>query len=1112
MLSSRAAPILPCNKRRDSTNHLGARIIITTWLCSLLFMLLCFFVYRYMDKGSGLRRRNASEHRLLLSAILAAGFIIRVVIAWHVYGYDVDVNTFKAWAAHAASAGLAGFYTEDMFADYPPGYIYVLYVIGWLREHLNMPFDDPAFLLLLKSPAIAADMLGSYLLYRLAIRYTGNLAAAAGSAALYLLNPAVIADSAAWGQVDSFFMLWVLLLFEALSQGKLRPAAVLYAVALLIKPQALLFGPLLLFIFVRRRSWRELAVCLGLGLGAVVLLAAPFLIHKGPFWLFSLYFGTLSSYPYASLNAYNLMALLGGNFAPVAEKMLLLSYQTWSALLMACLLVFAAFLYFKSKRDESQLAVIGALLMAGAFTVLTKMHERYLFYALPLLLYGFIRSKDRRLLLLFIGFSVTHYINVGQVLTASFRQEYHIAPGDAVLRAVSLTNVILFAFLCVTAWLLIVRQSTVMLAGGTAREDGGGADRRGKASDEGRSAARLASLESNAQLSAAAEDTERSGLLKLLPRVYPLNWGRKDTLLLGALVLAYSVLAFYHLGSTEAPETGWQATEAGERIVIDLGEKRPIERINSFEGIGDGSFTYEISEDGLAWTEPVEVSADVFKVLMWQVIPVNETGQYIRLTVKQPTFTLNEIAVYAEGSRQPAPIRSVQGERVNPATAEAVARLADEQSKAAYTPTYMNGAYFDEIYHARTAYEHLHKIEPYESTHPPLGKLFISLGIALFGMNPFGWRIVGTMLGIAMLPIMYVFGKRLFGRSEYAFVCSFLMAADALHFVQTRIATIDVYGVFFILLMFYYMYRYCGESLLAESWTRSFIPLGLSGLFFGLGAASKWIALYAGAGLAVMFFLSLALHYREYRLAVRELAREPRTDAQRAARLKAIADVFPFRALMTLLFCCGFFVIIPAAIYVMSYIPFMMVPGPGHGLADVWTYQKNMFSYHSQLKATHPFSSEWWQWPIMARPVWYYGAAELPPGQISSIAAIGNPLVWWTGFAAIVLLLVRGLRTRCPKALFIVIAFFSQYVPWMLVPRLTFLYHYFAMVPFSILAIVYYYRHWKETNPASKRWLYLYLGAAAVGFALFYPVLSGLVVSRSYAEHVLKWFPQWQFF
>ncbi|NCB31018.1 MAG: phospholipid carrier-dependent glycosyltransferase, partial [Clostridia bacterium] len=70
------------------------------------------------------------------------------------------------------------------------------------------------------------------------------------------------------------------------------------------------------------------------------------------------------------------------------------------------------------------------------------------------------------------------------------------------------------------------------------------------------------------------------------------------------------------------------------------------------------------------------------------------------------------------------------------------------------------------------------------------------LGVALFGMNAFGWRIMGTLFGIGMVPIAYVFAKRLFKRSGYALFCAGLFAFDFMHFTQTRIATVDVFGVF----------------------------------------------------------------------------------------------------------------------------------------------------------------------------------------------------------------------------------------------------------------------------------------------------------------------------
>ena len=86
--------------------------------------------------------------------------------------------------------------------------------------------------------------------------------------------------------------------------------------------------------------------------------------------------------------------------------------------------------------------------------------------------------------------------------------------------------------------------------------------------------------------------------------------------------------------------------------------------------------------------------------------------------------------------------------------------LFDEQSEVPDTISQLNSMYFDEIYHARTAYEFLHGLPTYENTHPPLGKIFIALGVAIFGMNPFGWRIMGTLFGIACCRLSTCWGKK----------------------------------------------------------------------------------------------------------------------------------------------------------------------------------------------------------------------------------------------------------------------------------------------------------------------------------------------------------------
>ena len=145
----------------------------------------------------------------------------------------------------------------------------------------------------------------------------------------------------------------------------------------------------------------------------------------------------------------------------------------------------------------------------------------------------------------------------------------------------------------------------------------------------------------------------------------------------------------------------------------------------------------------------------------------------------------------------------------------------------------------------------LHRMTVYETTHPPLGKDFIMLGIAIFGMTGFGWRFSGTLFGALLVPLMWCFVRRLTRKPWAGALAGALLAVDFMRFSQSRIATIDIYATFFILLGAYCMVWYC-QSVLVNGVNGSLLPMALGGVAFGLGCASKWTGIYAGGGLAVV--------------------------------------------------------------------------------------------------------------------------------------------------------------------------------------------------------------------------------------------------------------------
>ncbi len=549
------------------------------------------------------------------------------------------------------------------------------------------------------------------------------------------------------------------------------------------------------------------------------------------------------------------------------------------------------------------------------------------------------------------------------------------------------------------------------------------------------------------------------------------NW-RLDLLLLALITGVYAGVAFRDLGNTTAPQSF--VPMLGREAVITL-DQHPAE-LMLYTGVGMGGYRFEISEDGESY-EPLleDFTQDHVAVLKWHSLPAptltarKEGGCSVKISCSYGDPWLGE-AVFLNSDGE-----------IIPASCEESA-LCDEQQTVPPEYSIDNSTYFDEIYHARTAWEHLNGIWPYEISHPPLGKLILGLGIRLFGMTPFGWRFSGTMFGVLMLPVTYLFLKKLFGGCAVPALGTAVFAADFMHFVQTRIATIDTYGVFFLLLMYYFMYVWLSED---RGWA-----LALSGVCFGLGAASKWTCLYAGAGLGVLWALHWLLRF----------VREGRDQKLFSAFVKNAA------------FCVLFFVAVPGLIYYLSYLPY----GTARNVAPftweywdiVWGNQTNMFSYHSQLVATHPYSSKWYQWMLNIRPILYYMQTG-PNGERVRIAAFLNPLLCWGGLMALFMLGYLAAFRRDRKAAFLLIGYLAQLLPWVFIDRLTFAYHYFPCAAFLVLAIAYVFALMRENR---KDWLWYAGGfalACAAVFVLFYPELSAHPISEELADRALRWLPTW---
>ena len=641
----------------------------------------------------------------------------------------------------------------------------------------------------------------------------------------------------------------------------------------------------------------------------------------------------------------------------------------------------------------------------------------------------------------------------------------------------------------------------------------------------------------------------------------------KDAALMLGITVLYALLAYYHLGSTVSPQTSFIFRQASETVVFDLCEAQDDFRMLYMEGINDGnnSFTVQTSEDGESWGTPISCATNGGTMFQWfyvngynAVDARSLRGRYVLLTASAPGLSLLE-TVFRTADGTPLPVTAVDS------AGRDASALVDEPDTLSGEPSWYNGMYFDEIYHARTGYEHSHGLQPYEISHPPLGKVMMSWAISIFGMTPFGWRFAGALAGVLMLPGMYLLGKLLTKRRMGAFAAMFLMAVDCMHFTQTRIATIDSFVVLFIIWSYVFMVYYLRMDYWRKPLIKTLIPLALSGLFMGLAVASKWTGCYAGVGLAVLFFWSVWRRSREHLAASHELEayeasqqkvnhklRKPHPEE---SKLAVPARTYPARLLITLGCCLVFFIAVPLGVYYASYIPYFL---PSGGItvqkviqAAVGDYLTTgvfggMFGYHSTpgLGMNHPFYSPWYEWPVIGKPMWYYSASYHAEGSTQTIMALGNPAVWWGGLAALIMVIViwaerhidrRGLywqsRGDDMRPAILLISFAAQYMPWVLVPRGTYIYHYFAAVPFIILCVALCFDLLADTaesyaempaiaarprlsaslRRAPAGLMIVYLAIALALFIAFFPYASGVTASTKWLS-AMQWFKGWLYY
>ncbi len=378
---------------------------------------------------------------------------------------------------------------------------------------------------------------------------------------------------------------------------------------------------------------------------------------------------------------------------------------------------------------------------------------------------------------------------------------------------------------------------------------------------------------------------------------------------------------------------------------------------------------------------------------------------------------------------------------------------------------------FDETHYVPAMRQLMALVSLPNPEHPPLAKWLIGIGVAMFGDNPFGWRIMSVVFGAALVFAAVMAARWLLGTRAAAIMTGALLLISPMLFIQSRIAMLDIFMASFLMFAFW---------MIAAATCTDFqdrFRLVLAGVFLGLATACKWSAIPL---VTVAIVLFIALRFRTSAM--------PR----RLSLIEGVLWLGPFAIF----------------IYLMTFLPLMFLRDGAVPLGAIIPQQFAMLHLQSSPMASHTYQSVWWQWVLSLRPIWYF--YEPLDGVQRGMLFIGNPAISWGGLIALILGVYASLREGAKPLLVIALLWAASLAFFIVIPKpVMFYYHYFPaslLLCFAIAGALDHYL-WQRGNRLLP---VLGIGLAALIFVDFYPIISAAPLSGPQAFTGWMWLDSWR--
>ncbi len=437
--------------------------------------------------------------------------------------------------------------------------------------------------------------------------------------------------------------------------------------------------------------------------------------------------------------------------------------------------------------------------------------------------------------------------------------------------------------------------------------------------------------------------------------------------------------------------------------------------------------------------------------------------------------------------------------------------------------------------------------------HPPLAKYTQAFSIKVFGENSFGWRFSSVIFGVGVIYLTAILADELFDNKKISLLAAFLASLDGLLLVQSRIAMNDIHVTFFILITLIFYTKHM-RTITVQ--THNYASLLLTGVSAGLAIATKWSGLFAIAAIGLWELITIiksVIPALPARLASKRAGRRnPKFNIVNL--LKYLSADFVLLILLPAtiyvlsyshMFLQGKTLFCNQNKYVQGQcyneknpLPLFIrqtfdLPERFHA-SHFYELHRQIIWYQTHLDATHTYQSRPLEWMWDLRPVWIH-VDYIDQTHIANIYAFGNPSLFWLGNVAVIFSLIVMLTKTIIKLLstayesvnipqpfrlplsqpeadhpkgekgdslfFLLLSYFTLWLPWQLSPRIMFFYHYAPAVPLLSIILAYWLIRLSKLTAHSPR---VEAGSSklAANTVILLPTIFCLLT-------FLAWFPHW---